>query len=505
VRRRQLKSQNNKFQFQHVGAVREPPVLKMARKIARRQFLKYSALGTIGAAFSAVQGCSSFSLQNKRQKRPNIVMYISDDHGIDFVGCYGNKDVRTPNIDALAGDGMLFANVYAASPTCAPSRSVLWTGLYPAHNGCMKNHTICRPDITALPTYLGQVGYRVVLVHKYHAKPRKEVFNFEHIQAGLPRKPKHHRKYRREGLNPKDVDKFLAELPKEQPETPLCLIVADSSPHVTWEPNKIYDPAKLQLPPFIVDTKLTRKAMANYYQDITTMDKRVGEVRSMLKKYGFEDNTLFIYTSDQGSEWPHSKWTLYDAGIRVPFIAVWPGKIKPASVCDAMISFVDITPTFIDIAGGHRPKGSDGKSFLNVLFGKAKTFRKCIYASHTADGNMNVFPQRCVRDIRYKYILNLEPERTWTTHFTKVAGIPESHKQVWDTWVEKAGTDPQAAKIVDINQKHPPEELYDTQADTYELNNIADKPENRPILLKMRENLKKWLADQGETMPDSLF
>ncbi|MHC4556685.1 MAG: sulfatase-like hydrolase/transferase [Planctomycetota bacterium] len=280
--------------------------------ITRRNFLKYSAIGILGVASAPMPVASLYGQDNDDNKRPNIVMYLSDDHGVDFLGCYGNKDVQTPNIDALAKEGMLFTNMFAASPTCAPSRSVLWTGLYPARNGCMGNHTTCRDDITALPTYLRQLGYRIVLANKFHAKPREKVFNFEYIEAKLPPNPDNHRKYRREGLNTKAVDEFLADHTKNQPNTPLCLIIADSSPHVTWEPNKIYDPAKLQLPPYIVDTELTRKAMANYYQDITTMDKRVGEVRAMLKKYGFEDNTLFIYTSDQGSEWPHSKWTVYD-------------------------------------------------------------------------------------------------------------------------------------------------------------------------------------------------
>jgi arylsulfatase A-like enzyme len=279
---------------------------------------------------------------------------------------------------------------------------------------------------------------------------------------------------------------------------PLCLIVADSSPHVTWEPNKTYDPAKLQLPPYTVDTELTRKAMANYYQDITTMDTRVGEVRTVLKEYGFENNTLFIYTTDQGSEWPHSKWTVYDTGIHVPFIAVWPGKIKPGSVCNAMISFVDMTPTFIDIAEGRQPDGIDGKSFFDVLLGKSETFRDYVYASHTRDGNMNVFPQRCVRGTRYKYVLNLRPENVWSTHFTKVPGIPESHKQVWDTWVEKARTDPQAAKLLDIIEHHPAEELYDLQTDPHELNNIAGKPEAKRVLRKMRRQLMKWMVSQND-------
>jgi len=466
----------------------------MTHSLTRRKFLKRSALGAVSASIPIA---SLYVKGNNRNRRPNIIMYISDDHGLDFLGCYGNKDIQTPNIDNLAKEGTLFKNMFAASPTCAPSRSVLWTGLYPVRNGCMGNHTICRDGITSLPTYLGRLGYRVVLVNKFHAKPKK-VFSFEYINAGLPRNPDNHRVYRREGLNVRAVDEFLAEHFREQPFKPLCLILADSSPHVTWEPNKIYDPAKLQLPPYIVDTELTRRAMANYYQDITTMDKRVGKIRALLKKYGFEDNTLFIYTTDQGSEWPHSKWTVYDTGIHVPFIAVRPGKIKAGSVCDALVSFVDITPTFIDIAGGPQPEGLDGKSFSDVLAGKTGTFREFIYASHTRDGNMNVFPQRGVRDSRYKYILNLRPENTWTTHFTKVPDIPESHKQVWDTWVEKAKTDPQVDKLLDIIEHHPAEELYDLQKDPYELNNIADKPEAGPILKKMRRQLKNWMLSQND-------
>ena len=434
---------------------------------------------------------------NSRPKQPNIVMFISDDHGIDFVGCYGNKDVQTPNIDAMARDGARFTNVFAASPTCAPSRSVLWTGLYPARNGCMGNHTICRSDITALPTYLRKLGYRVALMHKVHARP-KEVFSFEYIEAKLPPIPERHRTYRMEGLDTQVVDEFLAEHAKSRPGTPLCLIVADSSPHVVWEPNRIYDPGKLRLPPFIVDTELTRKAMANYYQDITTTDERLGQVRASLKKHGFEQNTLFIYTTDQGAEWPHCKWTVYDTGLHVPFIAVWPDKIKPGTVCDALISFVDVTPTFIGVAGGEAPQNLDGNSFLAVLVGKEKSFRDTIYASHTRDGDMNVFPQRCVRDSRYKYVLNLNPENLWTTHFTKVPGIPESHKEVWDTWVQKARTDPQAAKLVDTIEHHPAEELYDLQADPYELNNIADKPEAASILKSMRQQLKDWMVSQND-------
>jgi len=474
----------------------------MNRKLTRRQFMRYSAAAGLGGLIST-GGCQRNSLRERPVKRPHIVMFISDDHGIEYLGCYGNPDIQTPNIDALARDGMKFTNMYAASATCAPSRSVLWTGLYPAHNGCMKNHTVCRSDIKALPSYLRTRGYRVVLVNKFHAKP-KEVFDFEYVKATLPRNPAHRRRYRREGLDTKAVERLLADHVQNQGDSPLCLIMADSSPHVTWEPNKIYDPATLKLPPSIVDTPITRKAMANYFQDITTMDKNVGAVRAMLEKNGIAEDTLFIYTTDQGAEWPKAKWTLYDSGIHVPFLAVWPRVIPGGTVCNALASFVDITPTFIDTAGGQPPAGLDGKSFLPVLLGRTKTFREAIYASHTADGTMNVFPQRCVRNARYKYILNLKPENRWTTHFTKVPGIPESHKNVWDSWVEKGKADPQAARLVQLIERHPAEELYDTRNDPYELNNLAATAEMKSTVEHLRAQLKDWLVTQGESFPDHL-
>jgi N-sulfoglucosamine sulfohydrolase len=159
---------------------------------------------------------------------------------------------------------------------------------------------------------------------------------------------------------------------------------------------------------------------------------------------------------------------------------------------------VDVTPTFIDLAGGQSPGDLDGRSFKDVLLGKTQTFRGRIFASHTGDGEMNMFPQRCVRDARYKYVLNLHPERKWTTHFTKVEGIPDSHAEIWNSWVAKAKTDDTARRLVATIEHHPAEELYDTQSDPWELNNLADKPAMKPVLEKMRTGLKRWMAAQGD-------
>ena len=430
-------------------------------------------------------------------KKPNIVVYLSDDHGSEYLGCYGNSDIQTPHLDSLAEEGIRFTHAFTPTPTCAPSRSTLYTGLYPARHGAMGNHTECHTHLKTLPNRLRELGYRVAIAGKTHVKP-DTLFDFEYIGGFLPKCAEHNRKYRAEGLDTDPVERFLSSHQQENSDQPICLILGDSNPHVTWEPNKTYDPDTLPLPPYIADTPIARKALANYYQDITTMDTRIGEVDKMLETHGYSDNTIFIYTTDHGSEWPHCKWTLYDTGIRLPFLAKWHGKIPAATVSDAMISHVDFLPTLIDIAGGEPPDSLDGRSFKNVLLGQQTTFRDKIYGTHTRDGNMNVFPQRCVRDSCYKYILNLMPENRWTTHFTEVDGIPESHAEVWKSWVEKAETDPKTAQLVYLTQHHPVEELYDARVDPHEFNNLAFNADMRPTLEKMRADVRDWMHSQND-------
>lgn len=435
--------------------------------------------------------------ENAQTDRPNIVVFVSDDHGRQFTGCYGDRVIRTPNIDQLARDGMRFTRLLAASPTCTPSRSSLWTGLYPQRHGAMGNHTDCRPNVKSLPMYLAPLGYRVVLANKSDVRPRDR-FPFEYLRATLRPNPEQPRTYRAEGLDPRAVDRFLEEHVHTRPGQPLCLVLGDNCPHVTWERNKIYDPQVLPIPPNMVDTPVTRRALANYYQDITTMDGHLGDVLQSLERHGLSTNTVVIYTSDQGAEWPHCKWTLYDTGLLVPFVVRWPGRVRPGSVCDALISAVDVTPTLVDIAGGPPPEGIDGRSFKALLADGATDFRSEVFATHTGDGQMNRCPQRAVRDARYKYILNLHPERRWTTHFTLVPGIPDSHKEVWDSWLRRASEDAAAARLVDLIENHPREELYDTESDPYELRNLADDPAFGLILERMRNRLSQWRQEVGD-------
>lgn len=438
--------------------------------LSRRAFL----LATASAAYAATS-------------KPNIVLFLSDDHSHFDSPVYGNKSVRTPNMVRLAADGMTFTHAFTTSPTCVPSRSVISTGLMPARNGAERNHSGVGPGIKTLPTYMKEAGYKVAHFGKSHFQPKESFPDWEWVPSEI-----------KGGRLNADLDtavlsKWLAERPKSA--QPLCLVVCSHSPHVYWRPNEGYDPAKVELPPTFVDTPETREARTQYYSDITFADRQLGETYDLTKKH-LGSNTLFIYTSDNGAQWPFAKWSLYDAGIRLPFIAAWPGVVRAGSRTDAMIQFHDLLPTFLDCAGAPALSGVDGRSFAQVLRGKAKAHRTEITAAHSGDGDWNVYPMRCLRTARFKYILNLHPEFEYTTHIDRAD--PADGRYYFDSWIAKAKTDPAAAAVVRRYHEHPAEELYDVVADPHEMKNLAGEPKHAATLRQMRERLQSIMKEQGD-------
>lgn len=424
--------------------------------------------------------------------RPHLVLFMSDDHTWRDCGPYGARDVRTPHLDRLARDGMRFDAAFAASPTCTPSRSALYTGMFPFRNGAHANHSLVREELRTLPHRLSELGYRVVLAGKTHVGPRS-AFPFEYL-AGSNVMPPGQNHVLWTDLNTAAVDRLLAEHDRRQP---LCLIVCSHSPHVYWPENEGYDPAKIDLPPTLLDTPETRAARCRYYTDVTWMDRQVGEVRDSLDRRGYTDTTLFLYTADQGAQFPFGKWNLYDAGVRAPLLASWPGKIKRGGATGALVSLVDLLPTFIDAAGGKPPQDMDGRSFLPVLLEKTKSHREEVYAAHTGDGQMNRSPMRCIRTARYKYIVNLKPETPYKTHVSDGAG--EDGKSYWTSWVRLAETDEKAARVVSRYRNRPAEELYDLKHDPWEQTNLAG-PRHAAVLNDLREKLKGWRLQQEEDL-----
>lgn len=415
-------------------------------------------------------------------RKPNIILFISDDHGYEDAGFAGARVVRTPNLDALSKECLRFTHAFCNSPNCVPSRAVINTGLMPARNGAHPNHSKINAGIKTLPVYMQELGYQTILAGKDHVWPQS-AYPYIYLK-------KQDRDYGK-------IDSVLAVYAKPG-QKPLCLIVATDNPHVPWPKVEGYDPAKVDLPPFMVDTDITRMVRSKYYTDVTDMDVTVGECLKSMKKYGYMDNTLFIYTTDNGPQWPFGKWNLYDQGIRVPMLVRWPGKVTPGTT-DAMTPLVDLLPTLLDAAGGRIPDGLDGKSFLPLLTGKRTAHRDTIFTTYTADtryGAFNYYPIRSIRTRKLKYIMNLEPGRTYTTHITNAK--PVDGTDYWFSWVEKARTDPKAAQRVAAYQNRPAEELYDLENDPYELTNLAALPENRQTVRNFRNKMEAWMEAQND-------
>jgi N-sulfoglucosamine sulfohydrolase len=445
------------------------------------------------AVLSVVLGVTSIASAAAAPARPHVVLFIADDYSWHDCGPYGGKDVRTPNLDRLATQSMRFDAAFAASPTCVPSRSAIYTGLYPFRNGAHANHSLVRDGVRSLPQHMAGLGYRVVIAGKTHVGPRA-AFPFEYLDDSNVMPPgKNHVLWT--DLNTAAVDGLLKSHDRAKP---LCLVVCAHSPHVYW-PDDVdgYDPAKVAVPPYLLDSPETRAARCKYLADVTHMDRQLGDVAASLDRHGYADGTLLAFTADQGAQFPFAKWNVYDAGIRVPLLVRWPGRVKPGTSTAALVSLVDLLPTMIDAAGGKPPHDDvDGRSFLPVLLGRADRHHDAVFAAHTGDGQMNRSPQRAVRTARFKLIHNLLPDAPHKTHISDGAGV--DGRSYWDAWVKRAETDVAAAAVVRRYRQRPAEELYDLAADPYEQRDLSADPAHAATLAELRETLRAWRVRQSD-------
>jgi uncharacterized sulfatase len=289
---------------------------------------------------------------------------------------------------------------------------------------------------------------------------------------------------------------FLKNRPR-QGAKPLCLFVGSNSPHVPWPDTDLgYAAEQVRLPAGSIDTPRTREWRARYAAAVTKADADLGMILDAARAC-LGSNTLFLFSSDNGAQWPFAKWNCYEAGVRAPLIISWPGVIQPGTHTSAMVSWVDFLPTLLEAAGGKPPKGLDGRSFLSVLRGKKSTHRDRIFTTHSGDGRFNVYPIRAVRTERWKYIRNLHPEFAFTTHIDLPVNLGQ--RDYFATWEAAAGTNEDAAAILKRYHARPAEELYDLEADPDEQRNLAGDPRSAARLRDLRGKLDKWLREQGDT------
>jgi arylsulfatase A-like enzyme len=425
-------------------------------------------------------------------QRPNIVVFLTDDQDQLDTTVYSGRKVRTPNMERLAAAGMTLTHAFVASPSCAPSRAALLTGLMPARNGAEDNHARPRKELKKWPAYFQELGYEVVSFGKVAHYGHGKEYGFDHAAyEGF----QDHR-----GIEA--AVNFLAKRDLNSSK-PLCIFVGTHWPHRPWprSPGE-YDPAKVDVPPTHADTPVTRAFRARYYNAVTKADEYLGNIHDAARKH-LGEKTIFVFSSDHGAQWPFGKWNLYDAGIRVPLIVCWPGVIKPGTRSAAMVSWVDLLPTLLEAGGGTPPENGlrdgqiDGRSFLGVLRGESDQHRDRIFASHSGDREMNVYPMRSVRTVGWKYIWNLHPEFQYTTHVDRAQD--EDEVGYWRSWERAAADgDAHAAKLVQRYRQRPANELYDLSNDPFEQRNLASEPAHSARIKSLREELETWMRQQGD-------
>lgn len=415
--------------------------------------------------------------------KPNIVFFIADDLSLRDCSVYGATDVKTPNIQRISAESLTFNRAFVASPSCAPSRAVFLSGLMPARNGAESNHSRPRPDVKLLPAYLHEQGYEVVAFGKVAHYGQAKDFGFDLV--------------RYDGFHQDEcVNAALDYLKERTSKKPLAFFVGTNFPHVPWPQNSEgYKANEVKLPPTHIDTPPTREARTHYYAAVSRFDRELGQVYDLaLAKLGRD--TFFLFSSDHGAQWPFGKWNCYDEGIHVPFLVSWPGVTKAGTRTEAMVSWVDILPTLIEISGGKPPRDLDGRSFLPVLRDAKQKHRDRIFTTHSGDGDINVYPIRSVRTDKWKYILNLHPEFAYTTHIDLEAMKDPNH--YGNSWRAAAKTGPRAAQILQRYRERPAEELYDLDADPDEQNNLADNPTYAKMKPNLGQELEAWMKAQND-------
>ena len=457
-------------------------------------FFRLAWATVLGIAITAI-AATAFAAQ------PNIVLIVCDDLS-PTLGCYGNAAIKTPHIDRLAADGVRFSQAFCTTASCSASRSVILTGLYNHANAQYGHehsyhHFRAYDNLKSLPVRLAGAGYRTARIGKLHVGP-PEVFAFEQTLAGNDRNAV---------ALANNCREFIAAAASA--EKPFFLYFCPSDPHRSGDivktdphqPNAFgnkpqdypgvkeekYDPARVIVPPFLPDTPVCRAELAQYYQSVSRIDQGVGRLVQILKDAGRYDDTLIIFTSDHGMAFPGGKTTVYEGGLRIPFIVRAPTATRRGGECGAMISLVDLTPTLLDFAGALPPDHKlHGRSWRTTLGEEQPAGWDEINASHTFHEITMYYPMRVVRTRRHKLIWNI------------AHGLPYPFaSDLWDapTWQDIYQRGPQTLygkRTVDAYIHRPRFELYDLQTDPDEIVNLADKPEHAALLAELQGKLKAF-------------
>ncbi len=472
--------------------------------IAAVRLIVFSTALAAAAAFAATPS------------RPNIVLIVADDHGTDALGCYGNPVIKTPHLDALAADGTRFTSAFCTTASCSPSRSVILSGLHNHRNGMYglqhdDHHFQSFENFKGLPVLLAGAGYRTARIGKFHVAP-ESVFAFQTVlsagaandPATIGRSPVEMAEQTRGVIEAKDERPFFLYFASDDPHRANAVLPNGKPTFDTWpKPNRFgnrnegypgitpvsYRPEDVRVPSFLPDTPACRAEIAEYYQAVSRLDQGVGRLIALLKAAGKYENTLIVYLSDNGMAFPGAKTTLYDAGMRLPCLVRAPSRKSPGAVQDAMVTWADLAPTLLEVAGvSFDPTSFDGRSFRAGLDGAALPGRDEIYASHTFHEITMYYPMRVVRTRRHKLIVNLAHELTFPSALDLIKS------PTWISATEAGGRQMLGRRAVGQFLQRPKFELYDLERDPDEVTNLADDPAQQALKGQLLEKLKTFQA-----------
>lgn len=439
-------------------------------------------------------GFNSFVLFADEPRRPNILIIMADDCTYNDLKVYGGKTAHTPHIDQLAQGGLVFEQAYLCEAMCQPCRSELFTGRYPVANGSAYNHSASRPGILSLPHHLQPHGYRVGISGKVHVKP-KSVFPFEIVDGFEKSCVKNPTK-------PHKLDE-IKEFMGRTDDTPFCLVIALVDPHVPWVmgDSTVYPSSEIELPENIADTPETRECFSRYLAEITYMDGQVGDILDSLDAVGKRAETLVLFTSEQGSQFPGNKWTNWSTGLHSALIASCPNMIKPGRT-KALVQYTDIVPTLLDINGEPSEKiqeKCDGVSFLSSLIDHGPSKRKYVYGLHNNYPEGPPYPVRSISDGTYRLVLNLTPQNTYIEkHLMGMTERDQLERKYWSTWIRDSWKESRTYRLVNRFTTRPAVALYHSTTDPYEMKNLAGQPKHKKLIDELRVDLLAWMNSQGD-------
>ena len=464
----------------------------------------------------------------------NIVVFVTDDES-PTLGCYGDTSAVTPSIDALAADGVLFRNAFATTASCSASRSVILSGLHNHSNGQYGHQHDFHKfsswyDVASfsLPRALSRAGYRTARIGKYHVAP-ETVYHFETQLKGPTR-------------NAVAMADACQDYITAASEKPFFIYFATSDPHRGGgvdatsdlhlkpdlfgnKPNRgshagvkeiFFDPADVPVPAFLPDTPETRSELAQYYQSCARIDQGLARLIEILKKADVYEKTLILFTSDHGMAFSGGKTTVYEPGLRVPFVVRNPYVMSRGMQTDSLVSHIDITPSLLDFAGEldsvkHRPRhwispqdfwkdspdvlvenhgprrglpSYHGRSWIPVLSDPAHSIHDIHFASHTFHEIQMYYPMRAARDHEWKLIWNIAHPLPYP--FASDLWAASS----WQAQFQNSLDAPYGMKTVHEYIHRPRFELYHLSKDPHETQNLAKDPRYSAILLKYQEKLK---------------